>query len=193
MSDHKIDVTVFDPEVVRREVRAAARARPRARRAFLDLPTRNFLGSGLCAALIAALHTAVLVPLLAGGGAHARPHAPPLADSAQAAGQDDVLQVSFISAGPPDRSALAADIGEPALQQISVDLRSLQPPAVEAPANLAPDSGAQASADSAGDSLMAGRYMGQIDARIQRVWLRPRTSIGATSFLQQRDGRYPSL
>ncbi|MGH8268553.1 MAG: TonB C-terminal domain-containing protein, partial [Steroidobacteraceae bacterium] len=44
--------------------------------------------------------------------------------------------------------------------------------------------GASAAAgDRAALAAMAGRYVGQIDARIERAWLRPRTAIGAPAFL----------
>lgn len=44
--------------------------------------------------------------------------------------------------------------------------------------------GASAAAgDRAALAAMAGRYVGQIDARIERAWLRPRTAIGAPVFL----------
>jgi len=61
-----------------------------------------------------------------------------------------------------------------------VDLKSLAVPADVPESDGA--GGAGASADSAGDSVLAGRYAGQIDARIERAWLRPRTPIGAIRF-----------
>jgi len=41
----------------------------------------------------------------------------------------------------------------------------------------------EAAGDQAGHALLFGRYMGQISARIERAWQRPRTQIGAPSFL----------
>jgi outer membrane biosynthesis protein TonB len=41
----------------------------------------------------------------------------------------------------------------------------------------------EAKGDQAGHSAMFGRYMGQITARIQRAWIRPRSPIATNAFL----------
>lgn len=67
---------------------------------------------------------------------------------------------------------------EPTLQQVALS---------ELPAPMTmndPNEAAEQSSDAegAGRSQLYGRYLGQIDARIERAWLRPRTPIGARSF-----------
>jgi hypothetical protein len=37
--------------------------------------------------------------------------------------------------------------------------------------------------DAAVRSALYGRYVGQVDARIERAWVRPRSAIGATTFV----------
>jgi hypothetical protein len=59
-------------------------------------------------------------------------------------------------------------------------------PAVEIPENPdeKPDSSAppEAIGDQAQHALLYGRYLGQVQARIERAWMRPRTGIGAQRF-----------
>ncbi|MGB6604610.1 MAG: TonB C-terminal domain-containing protein, partial [Steroidobacteraceae bacterium] len=40
----------------------------------------------------------------------------------------------------------------------------------------------QAQGDAAAFALLYGRYLGQITARIERAWMRPRSSLGGTTF-----------
>jgi len=186
MSDRRIDVRVFDPELLRREIQAAERALRRSRRILPELPARDLAGSTLCAALIAALHTAVLAPLVFGGGTRADRHQPAQFSARAGASEDGALQVSFLDDRPArNQQAQQADlgIGERMLQPVTVDLQSLAvSPADPAAQDEAAGTGARTTSDVVGDSLMAGRYVGQIDARVDRAWLRPRTPIGAARF-----------
>jgi TonB C terminal len=83
-----------------------------------------------------------------------------------------------------DSSARAAMMRPPSLSAPTlerIDLADARPmlPAVPIPA-ADPESGQSASQPALG--AIYGRYLGQIHARIDRAWLRPRTAIGAPIF-----------
>ena len=128
-----------------------------------------------CAAALAvlALHIAFIAPLWAGGGSQHR-------ESQQYRGER-ALQWVVLSASPKSARARPALPTSPRLVAISVSdllpvLPSVTPPA-SSPKGSDPQSPDQSSA-----GALYGRYVGQIRARIDRAWRRPRTAIGALTF-----------
>ena len=88
-----------------------------------------------------------------------------------------VQEADTISTGPSDSesitpSKLAPVVVDPSLAAVSI-------PALSDPeeARATPGDG-----DSAAQAVLLGRYMGQIDARIERAWRRPRTPLPKEDF-----------
>lgn len=69
---------------------------------------------------------------------------------------------------PDDLIKLLSPDGEPAFDTSAANTRSSPPTA--------------ATLDSAQRAMLFGRYVGQVDARIERGWLKPRSAIGASQF-----------
>lgn len=115
-----------------------------------------------------------------------------------------VAPALWTSGTPPQHSPESKYAGDSALQWIVLDessaTRAPKPPSLSPPALAAiglPDMSSLAWAPPAPDAskdkdsrledhsslgVMYGRYVGQIQARIDRAWLRPRTAIGAPIF-----------
>jgi TonB-like protein len=81
------------------------------------------------------------------------------------------MTVEFFSEPPP--AALSA----PALQLINVPISPVDPPD-----DLVVENDSASPAEDAAESVLFGRYMGQVSARIERAWLRPRTPVGDPLF-----------
>lgn len=130
-----------------------------------------------CLAAVAsiALHALFVAPALWGNGT--RPdHAPNQRDAGDTALQwvvlDDSLSASAITPAP---------LGAPAL--VAIGLPDVLPPLpAAAPDPVTPKDKAAQSEDHSALGVMYGRYVGQIQARIDRAWRRPRTAIGAPLF-----------
>lgn len=104
------------------------------------------------------------------------------------ASEDGALQVILIqeeSSSPPAAQALSSAVRPrpSALEEITVSdaLAKQAMPVPDFSADLT-GSAATAAPDAALRSALYGRYVGQIDARIERAWRRPRTAIGAPLF-----------
>ncbi len=122
-----------------------------------------------CAAALAALalHAAFIAPVLWGGGGHS--HRQELSYRGDAAMQWVILADSSsksVSKRPP--------LSPPTLAAIAVT-----DAAAKLPSSLSESDKADGSASL---GTMYGRYLGQIHARIDRAWRRPRTAIGAPLF-----------
>lgn len=151
---------------------------------------RRLATAAIAACLTVALHALLITSLLwsAGSPDHRPDDAGALDSFAPEAADDGALKVVLIqdaSDAPPAafagggaplstvRTIVALPNADPlsdmrfSLPEISVD----SPSSVSTPA---PDTAAR--------SAMYGRYVGQIDARIERAWQRPRTAIGAPFF-----------
>lgn len=123
---------------------------------------------------VVASHALVLAPVFGGSGTASTP--PPRF------GTPDTVQAVLID----DRSTAAIaspSLSPPVLRPIHVNL---------------PDVSNRSKADS-GLAVLYGRYLGQIDARVERAWLRPRSVIGAPLFrcqvelAQRRDGTVQTI
>ena len=157
---------------------------------------------GALASLV--LHALLLTPAFLGAATHKRSvdHSQMLAASASSR-EESALTLVFIE-GPdtgseraqagnylasllPDPSALLAPVAMPDVPITAavdrLDDQMEEAGAVNANANVDP-----------GQAMMFGRYVGQIDARIERAWMRPRTSIATGLFVcrvkisQERSG-----
>ena len=149
-------------------------------RASDDIWGRLHLGhrsvSSFLAALASlALHAILIAPTL--WVSEAAPQQPPHREQAGGSAlQWIVLDDSLKPAGADEKPA---PLSSPAL--VAVGLPDLMPPV---PAAL-PDLDAPTHRDADDHSSLgeiSGRYVGQIQARIERAWLRPRTAIGAPIF-----------
>lgn len=128
-----------------------------------------------CAAglLAAALHLLFVAPVLWGGPSR---HPPEPRYRGDAAMQWVVLEDSSTTSvtRPPA-------LGPPVLTTIGMTDAQPNLPLSSLPAGSSDARGDQA-ADPASFGVMYGRYVGQIRARIDRAWQRPRTAIGAPIF-----------
>jgi hypothetical protein len=80
-------------------------------------------------------------------------------------------------------SSLKAAISPPALPSLSLEAIGVPDTLPTIPSPAAPSDTKDNSADGqSGLGAMYGRYVGQIRARVDRAWLRPRTAIGAPLF-----------
>ena len=139
------------------------------------------------AALSTLLHLAILATAI-WPSSRVRAHPPEEVTAYRRQGSDEVaLEWVNINESPPSNSSPQASW--PVLPQ--PHLTSIAPTAHlavlaanfpdEMPGNLAPS----APNDGDASARLFGQYMGQINARIDRVWTRPQTPIGAISFLCQ--------
>lgn len=91
---------------------------------------------------------------------------------------ESTLQASLIEepplafVPPPSNTVVMIQVREP--PQLAPPQDLLDPLANAKPPS--PD------VDAAGSSALAGRYLGQIDARIERAWLKPRTALDSDAF-----------
>lgn len=128
-----------------------------------------------CAAAlaVAALHLLLVAPVLMDGGASRH--------AAERYRGDTALQVVVLN--DSTASAAARPPAPPALSLVTVGLTDALPMiALNASPLTASDSGRGSADGQSGLGAMYGRYVGQIHARIDRAWQRPRTAIGAPIF-----------
>lgn len=138
----------------------------RARRAVI--PVAAALGS-------LALHALLLTPLLLGAAQH-RTRAPEAPGDSLPSSHDAALTVVLLDDGDSKPRAPPRLSDTPVR---SITLRDLPAPS---PDPAIADSVPQAQGDAAAFALLYGRYLGQITARIERAWMRPRTSPGGPTF-----------
>ena len=156
-----------------------------------DMKTRPVTVS--CAGVLVslALHLLLMTPVLIGMGANTkRPHV----DSSELGktaddGASDSMTVSFIEASGEQSDAESEQANDwlaanPPLK--SVPLSAPAPTYNLPPADDDTDSAhvgpAGSNPSDPGRRLLYGRYIGQITARIERAWMRPRTPIDDVAF-----------
>ena len=133
---------------------------------FLRLD-RRVVANGIAAAAALALHALIFVPLLAYGSGSAS-EIPRL-------GAGTVIHGVILEA-VTHRSIISKPRLTPGtLQAMSVD-------AISDPSHSEVVTGANAIGGGPGLAALYGRYLGQVRARIERAWLRPRTVIGSDLF-----------
>jgi hypothetical protein len=134
-----------------------------------------------------ALHAVLLTPLLLGAAQH-QTRTPEAPGGSLLSSEDSTLTVVFFDDGdpklkPPPRlsdAAVLAPVGPIALRDVPALLPDPALPDVATPGEHARSP--QAQGDVTVFTLLYGRYLGQITARIERAWMRPRSSPGADRF-----------
>jgi hypothetical protein len=127
----------------------------------------------------AAIHLAFVTSIMCGLSSGKKMPRPPDPNAIPAAGSDSSA-MELVAVSEP--SSDEADGSEPdAMDPAALQAIAVTSPAMRWDRDLAsdesgegPDKPANASVDQTGDSQMYGRYLGQMDARIERVWTRPR-------------------
>jgi len=158
-------------------------------------PPRRYLPRALVSVLAGtvavALHAILVASIIWGAGAAKRqtdPRTPGAWDTSVPDSADDgAMQLTLIDQPSDAPSSAEQQEGSKSLIASLSPIQPLALPAdlgLELPPIVSDDSSnAPAStADSATRSAMYGRYLGQINARIDRAWLRPRSAIGAPTF-----------
>jgi hypothetical protein len=157
---------------------------PRQRSLLIE--SRIFASVG-CAAVSTVLHLALLTSIV-WPASRERIHAhPPEGVGASRSQAADDIALQWVAVD--ERSAADGDRAtQPALppRLISIAVNELVPELAANLPDVAPDEAHTAVAnDSDSSAQVYGRYLGQINARIDRAWVRPRAPIGATRFLCQ--------
>ena len=130
-------------------------------------------------ALVSLLLHAFLITSLAWSGGHARMSPPRPADRS-AIGSEPTMELEIIEDVAPSITTEEAENSTPTLRPVSLKaaLAAFNIPFVPDPDYTETDLGNAEAARSA----LVGIYMGQIDARIERAWRRPRTPIDEGRF-----------
>jgi hypothetical protein len=140
------------------------------------------------------LHTLLVVPLFLdlSLAPHQLPNQSGAGASALASTEEPLMTVVFINEATPVVKRLTPlepkDLASRGKESPDLPVVVLSPdptPAVESDPQSedAPDrSPAEAKGDQAEHALLYGRYLGQVQARIERAWMRPRSEIGAPQF-----------
>jgi hypothetical protein len=129
------------------------------------------LGPWVGAILSALLHALILQGVLLGGGKSV-PVEPQTPSAGGTPGGDAAMTVEFFSEPPPEALSVAS---APQLTKVPVSQ-------VDPPDDLVVENDSASASEDPGDSALFGRYMGQVSARIERAWLRPRTPLGDSLF-----------
>jgi len=143
----------------------------------LGVPITGVLASGL-------LHTLVLAPVFLGGS---RTIPQPYQPGSQPEADQSSLTMVLIDDAAANNPAAAEDhlsilALAPSALRTTVNVEPPSLPSVSAPSE---DTNDEATADQREYSLMVGRYTGQITARIERAWTRPRTPVAEGLFACQ--------
>lgn len=132
------------------------------------------LTSLAAAIFVGVLHALLVIPVIWVGGL---PHRQ---QPEQMAGSRIALQ--WVTLSRPSRSRESPLMSfAPALSVIHIDVKHSVLPSGASVSDRSSSPKAR-KAESAGLAALYGRYVGQIHARIDRAWLRPRTAIGAPLF-----------
>ncbi len=143
------------------------------------------------AALVFALHAAFVAPFVLVASVHKRPVMPDMPGGSASALTASARQVEAMTLVDLSRTAQSETLPLEELASIGIEIPKLD--IFVATPELAPipmfeeeaaeDSEAtEAAGDIEGHARMFGRYLGQISARIERAWRRPRSAIGAPRF-----------
>lgn len=155
----------------------------------METRTRHWGVSSAAALVATALHVMLIAPLVIGGG-NTRPPPPDQPGAGASALHSSTQLVEAMTLVDLLHTAPSE---EPPLEELaSLGMELPSSTVVVASPELAPmpmleedtteDSTAEAAGDTQGHAAMFGRYLGQITARIERAWKRPRTAIGVSRF-----------
>ncbi len=148
----------------------------------------RFVTSGLAASLL--LHGLLFTPLIWGG--HHRQQRVPQAQGLSASGRSTNSPESMLVVFTDDSTEIHDRSRD---EDLLADRLLLPSPPVLSMAHLQPSrvnlepqedqddpAAAEASGDQAGHAMLFGRYMGQVSARVERAWVRPRSIPPTGSF-----------
>lgn len=205
-----IVIEVFCPTPVPAAIEAASQlsterrtSRSRERGAVF----RRFI-SGAVGSLASLTFHALLLGSLAGGGSRHTAKPPDTLGSSQgeanARNDDDALQWVAIDTASSDARPIPSQLQSLAATFAPERPQPLVPtqfpePQIEIPSDTGRSSSANSSNEVLGSAQLYGLYEGQIDARIERAWLRPRSALDAASFScqvrveQSPDGRIANV
>jgi TonB C terminal len=176
VSNSRVVISVFEP--IYAPVPASA---PPARSQLIHwvrLPRRDGRGSAVCVVVILAAHLAILAPYL--GGPANRTKVAATSDLA-ASSNDTSMQAFFMESMADTRYSSPYVIADPPPLDVTPLLTMDVPKDVLLEADM-PAASTNTQSGVNGDSMMAGRYVKQIDHRIERAWLRPRTPLKSDYF-----------
>jgi hypothetical protein len=146
--------------------------------------------SASTALFVAALHALFVTPFMLGAAAHKRPVMPDVpgagasALKANAPLVEAMTLVDLSHAAQSDEPPLEelASLGiELPRSNLTIASPDFVPPFFDEEAVEDPET-TEAAGDTEGHAMMFGRYLGQISARIERAWRRPRSAIDAPRF-----------
>jgi len=179
-----IEVGVYEPPTPLDSTHSArASGTPWIRRTGFVLGSRSVSRRGvMCSGVLASLLLhAFLITSLAWGGLHPRVDplkAPELGAAASRAGSNSELSLELVSIEEPvsRRADDDPELESPALVAVTLEAATAD---ARVPSILDPEDSRTdpSEADAPGRSALIGRYLGQINARIERAWSRPRTPI----------------
>jgi hypothetical protein len=165
-----LDIGSYEPPApTDSESKANTRSAPPtvARNPGRSVSRYGVVGAGALASLL--LH-ALLITALTWGGSHARPQLPQhrLLDGPGSHDEEDGVSMTLVSIEEADPNATVDQerIASPTLESVSLKA---------ALANVSVPNSSEA--DAAAQTALVGLYLGQINARIDRAWLRPRTPV----------------
>jgi len=145
----------------------------------------------VCALLTVAFHGVLLAPTLFGSGRHAQSAPLQLGAPSDGQGAPSTEAMTAVWLDEPMSSEEASDV---ALARMALTPEQVRQNAVELELNhyadlqildedqdTTQDTNAKG-VDEGNAAAMFGRYMGQVTARIERAWIRPRTPVGGGEF-----------
>jgi hypothetical protein len=164
----------------------------RAVRPFLRSHRLRISAAGVVGTAL--LHTLIVLPIFLDLSLplHRLPNKTGAGASAVVSSREAIMTVVFINealpaerTAPPDTMVLTSRGFAPPDLPIVVLSPDASPAADAASSSQEHDSSTppEAMGDQTQHALLYGRYLGQVQARIERAWMRPRTEIGAQRFL----------
>ena len=135
------------------------------------------------------LHGLLFTPLLWGSHRH-RPHLPPFqgaSASRDAVNSRESMMVIFSEDSDATHDLSSSDDRQiPVLMPPQIKLAAIGRPNIPEPNpvldNANDDQALEAQGDGGGHAMMFGRYVGQISARVERAWVRPRVALASGAF-----------
>jgi len=180
-----LEIGVYEPPISRAaEHDGSPRSESRGRYRATNLAAARYGASTVGALASLLLHTLLITGLVWGGG-HSRAPSPPLPDrgaagQAEGDGSEFTMELVSVEETQSDQtwSSDSSALSSPTLTTVQVD-SSLTTVNMRF---LSDNDAATRAEHDVGDSAtrsspLLGRYVGQIDARIQRAWLRPRDPV----------------
>jgi hypothetical protein len=154
------------------------------------VPARRWIPRSLGFAATVVVHLLLVTPMVLGVAEHKRrtPDGDGTVASASYGEQYErmiLLDLAAIAASEADTPAPSIDSEGIAPDEIEIQLVSSDPqppPELKAEDMEEAETANEAAGDPAGHAALFGKYMGQVSARIERAWMRPRSPIAGGRF-----------